>query len=212
MLPGCVPVPLVVVTVTSVPVSRRVLMAVLVIVELLAVGVKTPPATVLLAVAPVIATFESGSNNHDPPFPCSAPAPPRTPVASRILCPEVSIKPPLPDCAPPLAQMEPWALVNPSDQRITLPPLPLVTASALMTALLPINTALALVSGPKPWKFPPTNTVPPPASPEAFSNAFPNNPTLSPRTVIVPPFCPAPNPEASSVPVTLVTPVEPPSK
>ena len=52
--------------------------------------------------------------------------------AMLTLAPEVSTSPPLPDWLPPRALMVPWNRVTSSAQTITLPPLPLVMASALI--------------------------------------------------------------------------------
>ena len=129
-----------VVMTTDVPPSSTELMSVFRILDVATsfIGVKRPPTEpVLLVVAPVVmVTSVSGSNSQRPPLPFGAPAPPRTPVASRMWWPEVSIRPPFPPRAPPRAQMVPCALVKPSDQTMTLPPSPRVMASALMVASL----------------------------------------------------------------------------
>jgi hypothetical protein len=79
-----------------------------------------------------------------------------------------------------------------SDQATTLPPLPVLTASALICASASIKVALARCSLPEPCQLPPSSTVPPPASPEASTRAPANSPTLSPSTLTVPPVWPAP--------------------
>src|SRR5258708_31904 len=58
--------------------------------------------------------------------------------------------PPSPPCGPARAEIVPCALANPSDQRTSFPPLPDVTASALMPAARPMNTAFAVCAPPCP--------------------------------------------------------------
>ena len=56
----------------------------------------------------------------------------------------------------------------PFDQTTTLPPLPFVTASALIVALAADQRRRRIRFRTRPWKLPPMKTVPPPASPEAL--------------------------------------------
>ena len=60
--------------------------------------------------------------------------------------------------------------------------------------------------------MPPTSAVPPPASPEALMLAPPMRPTYWPRTLTVPPVVLESAPLASRVPLTLTTPLSPPSR
>ena len=107
--------------------------------------------------------------------------------------------------------MVPATLVTPSDHTATPPPLPLVMASASIVAPCATLVACAFCCGPAPWKLPPINAVPPPASPDTSIRAPGAKVTLSPSTATWPPVSPAPLPEASSVPDTLVPPPEPDS-
>ena len=101
------PLAFAVLIVTSVPAVRAVTMSptAAVAVEALAFGVKTPPANVPLVVAAVIDTL-AGSSSHVPLLPFGALALILIPGTSSQW-PEVSIKPPSPDCAPPRALMLP---------------------------------------------------------------------------------------------------------
>ena len=64
----------------------------------------------------------------------------------------------------------------------------------------------AFVSGPAPWKFPPISAVPPPTSPDTSTLAPSIRPTVCPSILTVPPVCPMPLPEASSVPLASTVP------
>lgn len=134
-----------------------------------AVGEQVPAVQVSLVFEPplfIIVTF-AGSKSHVPVAPCGAEVSTLIPFTANLLCPEVSINPPLPLKAPPLALKLPETLVKLSDQIIILPPLPLVKASAEICVFLSTDVFNALGCGPEPWKLPPIKIWPPPDWPSA---------------------------------------------
>ena len=138
--PACVIAAAAVLMITLVPALRSVLIREARTCEgcpLLAVllGVHVPPVKLPREFPPGLVTAVTistsrGSSNHFPALPFAAPALIRIPSTSKNSLPEVSTKPPLPDTAPPLAEMVPYARVVLLDQRMTLPPLPVERASA----------------------------------------------------------------------------------
>src|SRR5512143_1704810 len=110
--------------------------------------------------------------------------------------------PPSPDCEPPIAVTVPANVVEPTDQIETVPPFPLVCASAWMVALAATVVFCADAYGPLPCNPPPTLTVPPPASPEASITAPSATVTEFPASATVPPVSPAPLPVALIVPLS----------
>ena len=151
-----------------------------------------------------------GSSSSVPVLPCAAEVL-TVPANASVPLLDVSTKPPSPPKAPPLAEMLPAKRVWPSAQTATLPPLPLLTASALMMALWSTKVLEAFCSSPAPWKLPPIRAVPPPTAPDTFTLAPANKPTLSPSTLTVPPTLPASKPAADNVPSIATTPRSPPS-
>ena len=115
--------------------------------------------------------------------------------------PETSVNPPLPLRDPPLAEILPSKVVVLSDQTITLPPLPLVRASALIVLFASTVVVCAVGVRPAPCKSPPINTVPPPFTPDALILALAKL-TLVPKTRTLPPLFP----DTSKVPDTLEVP------
>ena len=108
MSPLPVPLVLAVVMVTLVPAVSAVTMSATFTLAVLALGfgVKTLPVMLPpLVAAPVIVT-SAGSSSHRPARPLAADALTWTPATSSAW-PEVSIRPPLPPCAPPRAVMLP---------------------------------------------------------------------------------------------------------
>ena len=192
MLPAWFPPELSVVIVTEVPAFREVTIVPASTFELSAFGVKVfgvPLSNEPFVVALVMSTLESGSSSHCPALPCGAEASTLavTPIFRNFL-PDVSTNPPSPPCAPPLARMVPLNLVVPSDQTVTLPPLPLATALASIAAPAATAVFLALARvGSLPCAPPPIFTVPPPADPRALILAEAERTVLSPVTPAVPP-------------------------
>ena len=84
-----------------------------------------------------------GSINHKPPLPVGEAAVTAIPFVF-TLCPDVSTNPPSPDFAPPLAEMLAATFVSLSDHMMTLPPLPVSFASALISTFSEIVVVLAL--------------------------------------------------------------------
>ena len=84
----------------------------------------------LVVVLPLMMRL-SGSSSQVPASPCGAEAS-SEPVMFRVILPEVSTNPPLPPFGPPLASMLPPNCVQSSAQTVTLPPLPLFVALALI--------------------------------------------------------------------------------
>ena len=80
---------------------------------------------------PLAIIISAGSSSSIPVLPCGARVF-TAPLNVKYSLPETSTKPPSPDCAPPRALMLPKKRVALSAQTITLPPLPLVMALALM--------------------------------------------------------------------------------
>ena len=79
-----------------------------------------------------------GSRSSSPIDPSGAPRSIAVGENRKCRLPETSTKPPSPNVLPPRALMLPKKRVTRSDQMITLPPLPPVSASARMTAPPPI--------------------------------------------------------------------------
>ena len=106
----------------------------------------------------------------------------------RACLPEVSPKPPLPPCSPPLPLICPAKLVSPSDHTMARPASPATRASTdnSTPAATRVSTALT-TSGFLPWKSPPTRMAPPPASPDAFTVAPASRATERPSNSIRPP-------------------------
>jgi len=181
MLPACEP-PFGVAMSTSVPAVRAAL-----------ITNAAPPLMVMLV----------GSSSHLPLAPFTADASTKAVSPTSRSAPEVSIKPPLPPAAPPLAKMLPLKSVVPSDHTTAVPPLPLSIALTSMVAPCSTVTLAARAIPAAPWAFPPILTVPPPILPLASIFA-PDATLMSPvvATVTVPPFWPAALPEASMVPPT----------
>ena len=86
-------------------------------------------SALLVPVLSIVAT--SGSNNNCPftPFVAEVSKPPSKP---KLILPETSTKPPSPDSSPPVAEIKPLKEVVSSAQTMTLPPSPLLIASALI--------------------------------------------------------------------------------
>jgi hypothetical protein len=97
--------------------------------------------------------------------------------------PETSASPPLPDSAPPRAEILPAKVVRSSDQTTTSPPLPLCPASALIVVAVSIVVDSARCSSPLPCRPPPIWIVPPPVAPEA-STVAPFSLIFRPETLI----------------------------
>ena len=96
-------------------------------------GVKTLPLRLPPLVAAPVMVTSAGSSSHRPAAPWGAEALTLIPATSSQW-PEVSIRPPLPPCAPPRALMRPWARVVSLAHSTTVPPRPVLMASALMRA------------------------------------------------------------------------------
>ena len=120
------------------------------IMEAVRVGVKTsgsaPDQPPLALTPPIVTLYGSISQTPDLPFEAEA----STSPAISILWPDVSTNPPSPDNSPPLALIKPYTLVVSLDHKITLPPFPSVSASALMTASGPKYVKLEFCKVPKP--------------------------------------------------------------
>lgn len=83
----------------------------------------------------VVMSILVGSSSQVPVLPFAAEV---TTDTSGLICrlpPEVSTKPPLPPSEPPFALKVPASVVVPSDAMMISPPLPRVTASAVIVAL-----------------------------------------------------------------------------
>ena len=100
----------------------------------------------LLLVLSVIST-STGSSRYVPPL--IPPAAVTLPKACKLFLLEVSTNPPKP-VSEPVAEIEPWKLVKSSLHTITLPPLPVSNASAVISAPSSITVAEAFGSGPLP--------------------------------------------------------------
>ena len=111
-----------------------------------AVGSKVLEPEALSVAEEVIVTSE-GSNSHVPPL--IPPEASTLPKACRLSLLEVSTKPPIP-VSEPLAVIKPAKFVYSSLHTITLPPSPLLRASAVISAPSSITVAKALGSGPLP--------------------------------------------------------------
>ena len=105
-----------------------------------------PPVLKLLSTLSVIST-SAGSRRY---VPCpSPPAASTVPKTCKLFLLEVSTNPPKP-VSEPVAEIEPWKLVKSSLHTITLPPLPVSNASAVISAPSSITVAEAFGSGPLP--------------------------------------------------------------
>ncbi len=119
------------------------------------------------SVPPVWMTTSAGSKSQRPDCPKEAPVSTLPICTPKLILPEVSTKPPFPPNSPPLAKICPLKRVVSSAQRITLPPSPLVMASALITDVSSMTFVRALRRDPSPLYSPPIKTEPPERSPEA---------------------------------------------
>lgn len=135
-------------------------------------SVAAPILLVVWAPLPLAMVKSTGSSSHSPIRPCGARVLMRVLSSTCSVWPEVSMRPPLPLCAPPLARMLPDTCVRPIGFRTSLhntavPPSP--RCVALTSMLAPVSTVVlvACFSGPDPCQPPPTSTSPPPVAPEA---------------------------------------------
>ena len=156
----------------------------------------------------------SGSSRNVPVSPLRA-VKSTVPVSLTPLWLDTSAKPPSPPVAPPLAEMLPAKFVRVSDKTVTLPPLPLLTASAFRLAVLAMLTVFDHAPVPRPFAPSPSlpiATSPPPASPEASMLVPLATTILSPVATMLPPVSPLSSPVALILPLATTVPLSPPDK
>src|SRR5450830_221538 len=153
--------------------------------------------------------ISSGSSSQFPAAPCGAAVLTEALALISKALPDVSTWPPLPAVLPPRAVMLPSNCVILSDHTATLPPLPVLMASALIAAPAWTVVVCACCSGPAPRKLPPISAVPPPPAPDTSIKLPAASVTAPPSTFTVPPVVPPATPAASSVPLLVAVPALP---
>ncbi len=165
-----------------------------------------------LGVEPLATISVCGSSRISPAWPSIAVS---ITVPPRLMTPsdEISTSPPLPPSVPPVVEMVPWKAVSWLLSSVTLPPLPLAVASALICAPEAMLTAaargavLSLAPAAARARLVPSAMVPPPAWPEALITALEATATVPVASAsTLPPVLPASVPCASRLPAILMPP------